>query len=517
MSDPSAPPVAAVAASRPAALDDRALLGHPRGLGLLFVTEMWERFSYYGMRALLVLYLVNALRWDTARAASLYGTYTMAVYLTPLVGGYLADRWIGTRRSLVVGGAIIALGHFTLALPGMAAFYLGLALIVAGTGFFKSNVSTMVGQIYPAGDTRRDAGFTVFYMGVNLGAFFGPLVCGYLAQSERFGWHYGFAAAGVGMVLGLAAYLWGRERYLPGIGMGGVRRGAERAAGEDRGGRTALHAAIGAGGGALLAALLGGGSAVGILAGVLVGAMFGVTVLGTHGDERRRVLALFIVVFFVIFFWAAYEQAGSSLNLFADKNTDLALLGWQIPSSWFQSVNPLAILIFAPAFAALWQSLAARRREPSTALKMVLGLFLLGVGFLFMMAGGRRADAGVLVSPAWLALAYLFHTLGELCLSPVGLSYVTKLAPARFASLLMGAWFLANAAANKIAGALAGLTPLPGETRAAGAGGLAGFLQDISATNFGFYSIFVVSSFAAAALMLLFVPLLKRLTKGAAA
>ncbi len=517
MSDPSAPPAAAVAPPRPAALDDRALLGHPRGLGLLFVTEMWERFSYYGMRALLVLYLVNVVRWETARATSLYGTYTMAVYLTPLVGGYLADRWIGTRRSLVIGGVIIALGHFTLALPGMTAFYLGLALIVAGTGFFKSNVSTMVGQIYPAGDTRRDAGFTIFYMGVNLGAFLGPLVCGYLAQSGRFGWHWGFAAAGVGMVLGLAVYLWGREKYLPGIGVGGARRGAEHAAGEERGGRTALDGAIGAGAGALLAALLGGGSALGILAGLLVGAMVGVTVLGTRGDERRRVVALFIVVFFVVFFWAAYEQAGSSMNLFADKNTDLTLLGWQIPSSWFQSVNALAILIFALPFAALWQSLAARRREPSTALKMVLGLFLLGVGFLFMLAGGRRADGGVLVSPTWLVLAYLFHTFGELCLSPVGLSYVTKLAPARFASLLMGAWFLANAAANKIAGALAGLTPLPGETRAAGAGGVAGFLQDVSATNFGFYSIFVVSSFAAAALMLLFVPLLKRLTKGAAA
>jgi POT family proton-dependent oligopeptide transporter len=511
MSDPTAAAVA-----RPSVQDDRWLLGHPRALGLIFVVEMWERFSYYGMRAILVLYLVNALRWDTARAAGLYGTYTMAVYLTPLLGGYVADRWIGTRRSLVLGGAIIAAGHFALAFPGMTTFYAGLALIVIGTGFFKPNASTVVGQMYRTGDARRDSGFTIFYMGINVGAFLGPLVCGYLAQTDRFGWHWGFAAAGVGMVLGLATYLWGQERYLHGVGLA-VARGeaAAGAAHAERSRHAPVHGAIGAVAGAIVAALLGGVSALGLLVGAAVGATFGVTFLGTRGEERRRVVALFIIVFFVIFFWAAYEQAGSSMNLFADKNTDLTFLGWAMPSSWFQSFNPLAILVFAPAFAAMWRGLSLRRKEPSTALKMVLGLLLLGVGFLFMLAGGARADAGVLVSPAWLTLAYLFHTLGELCLSPVGLSYVTKLAPARFASLLMGAWFLANAAANKIAGALAAYTPLPGEARTAGAGGLGGWLQDVSATNLGFYSIFVVSSFAAAGLMVLFVPLLKRLAKGA--
>lgn len=514
MSDRSA---TSAASGPPAVFEDRSLLGHPRGLGLLFVTEMWERFSYYGMRAILVLYLVNALRWDKARAASLYGTYTMAVYLTPLVGGYLADRWIGTRNCLVIGGAVIAAGHFTLAFPGMTAFYAGLTLIVLGTGFFKANVSTQVGQMYRPGDPRRDSAFTIFYMGINLGAALGPLVCGGLAQSERFGWHWGFAAAGVGMVLGLAAYLWGRERYLPGIGLGIRERVSPGAAAIERGGRAPLHGAIGAAAAVLLALLLGGATPIAIAAGVAVGAMVGITVLGTHGEERRRVVALFIIVFFVVFFWAAYEQAGSSMNLFADKSTDLSIGALEIPSSWFQSVNPAIILLFAPAFAALWPWLAARGREPSTALKMVLGLALLGVGFLFLMAGGRRADGGVLVSPLWLVLAYAFHTWGELCLSPVGLSYVTKIAPARFGSLLMGAWFLASAAANKIAGALAGLTPLPGEARPVRLEGLAGFLQDVSATNFGFYSIFVVSSFAAAVLLLLFVPLLGRLTKGAAA
>lgn len=517
MSDSSVAAAAPPAEERLAVFDDRALFGHPRGLGLLFVTEMWERFSYYGMRAILVLYLVNAVRWNAARAANLYGTYTMSVYLTPLVGGYLADRWIGTRRSLVIGGAIIALGHFTLAFPGMSTFYAGLVLIVVGTGFFKANVSTQVGQMYRPGDARRDSAFTIFYMGINVGAALGPAVCGTLAQSDRFGWHWGFAAAGVGMVLGLVVYVWGRERYLPGIGLR-VARQAVRDAAAPRGaasGHTVLHGAAGAAAGLALALLLAGASALGLAVGAAVGATFGITVLGTRGDERRRVVALFITVFFVIFFWAAYEQAGSSMNLFADKNTDLSLGSFQVPSSWFQSVNPVFIIVFGIAFSWLWQALGSRGREPSTPLKMALGLFLLGVGFLFLVAGGRHADAGVLVSPLWLVLAYLFHTLGELCLSPVGLSYVTKLAPARFGSLLMGAWFLANAAANKIAGALAALTPVPGQARPEAAGGLAGTLQRVSGTYFGFYSIFVVSSLAAAALMLLFVPLLKRLTMGA--
>ena len=515
MPDPSARAGAAAAPARPAVFDDRSLLGHPRGLGLLFVTEMWERFSYYGMRAILVLYLVNVLGWDGPRAASLYGTYTMAVYLTPLVGGYLADRWIGTRNSLVIGGVVISAGHLTLAFPGMAAFYAGLALVVIGTGFFKANVSTQVGQMYRPGDPRRDSAFTIFYMGINLGAFLGPLVCGGLAQSERFGWHWGFAAAGVGMLLGLAVYLWGRARYLPGIGLALRDRPSPGAAIEPAG-RAPLHGAIGAAGGVVAALAAGSATPVGVAAGLAIGAMVGITVLGTRGDERRRVIALFVVVFFVIFFWAAYEQAGSSMNLFADKSTDLSIGAFRIPSSWFQSVNPAFILAFAPVFAGLWTALAARGREPSTALKMVLGLFLLGIGFVFMAIGGRRADGGALVSPLWLVMAYAFHTWGELCLSPVGLSFVTKIAPARFGSLLMGAWFLGLAAANKVAGELAGLTPLPGAARPERAGGVAGFLQDVSATNFGFFSIFVVSSFAAALLMLLFVPLLKRLTRGAA-
>jgi proton-dependent oligopeptide transporter, POT family len=421
-------------------------MGHPRGLPLLFLVEMWERFSYYGMRGLLVLYLVNSLRWSDAAAANLYGTYTGLVYLTPLLGGWLADRWLGTRRSLVIGGTVIAAGHFALALPSMMAFYAGLGLIIVGTGFFKPNVSTMVGQLYAKGDPRRDSGFTLFYIGINLGSFLAALVCGGVAQ--QFGWHAGFATAGVGMLFGLSVYLWGRGRYLPGIGLAPTR-----------------------------------------------------TAKGTRADARtadagagdwRRVAALLVVFLFVIAFWAGFEQAGSSMNLFADRHTDRTLGGFVIPTTWFQAVNAFAILLFAPLFAWMWGALARRGREPSTPAKMVLGLVLLGLGFAFLAVGGRISDTGVRVSPVWLLGAYTLHTWGELCLSPVGLSYVTKVAPARFASLLMAAWFLANSAGNKIAGSAAAQSA----TMPAGM----------------FFTLFVVSSLGAAALLFFLVPMINRLT-----
>jgi proton-dependent oligopeptide transporter, POT family len=491
---------------------DRSLFGHPKGLGLLFLTEMWERFSYYGMRALLVLFLVNAQHWTAENAAILYGRYTMLVYLTPLVGGYLADRVIGTRRSLVIGAIIIAAGHFTLAVPGTVTFYIGLGLIIVGTGFFKSNVSTQVGQIYSDGDTRRDAGFTIFYMGINTGAFLGPIVCGYLAESSDWGWHYGFAAAGVGMVLGLITYLWGRERYLPGIGLPPVAAPANPGAQASAQAGVPLSNPMHAIGGAIAGTAIGWiaifakthqllGSdpfdlAMSVSMGAVIGAALAIAILGSHGEERRRVTAIFIVAFFVVFFWAAYEQAGSSMNLFADRNTDLTLGGLvskPIPASWFQSVNSFFILLFSPIFALIWTVLGKRRMEPSTAMKMVIGLFLLGTGFLFMVVGAKGADQGLKVSWIWLTAAYCFHTLGELCLSPVGLSYVTKVSPVRFASLMMGVWFLANAAANLLAGTIASqVEKIPTLTQ--------------------FYTIFVVSSFGAALAMLLCVPLLKRLT-----
>jgi POT family proton-dependent oligopeptide transporter len=522
----SSPPVSA---GTPSALDDRALFGHPRGLGLLFVTEMWERFSYYGMRAILILFLTNAQHWSTADAANLYGNYTALVYLTPLIGGYLADRWIGTRRSLVIGGIIIASGHFTLAFPGLTAFYTGLSLIIIGTGFFKPNVSTMVGQIYKTGDERRDAGFTIFYLGINTGAVLGQTVCGYFGDPNRPDggqWHLGFAAAGVGMLAGLVVYLWGRDKYLPGIGLGTAAARAKAAMASaaasvadsttatvksaDAG--TVVNGTLGAAAGIVLAYFLSGSSPLGLAFGLTIGASLGISVLGTHGEERKRVYALFLVVFFVACFWASYEQAGSSMNLFAARNTDLHIGSWSVPPAWLQNVNAASIVIFAPVFAAIWVWLSKRGWEPSTPLKMVIGLALLGTGFLFMVEGGRRADTGVLVSPLWLTVAYVLHTWGELCVSPVGLSYTTKVAPARFASLLMGVWFLSNAAANKLAGVLAGLLPTPGEKLAPATTWITRILQESAATHHGFWMIFVVIGFGAAFAMLLCVPMLNRLT-----
>jgi len=422
---------------------------------------MWERFSYYGMRALLVLYLVSettkgGLGWTSESASHLYGWYTALVYITPLIGGYLADRFLGTNRSMILGGLIIAAGHFTLAVPTIHTFYLGLLLIIIGTGFFKPTVSTMVGQLYCEGDPRRDSGFTIFYMGINLGALIGTLICGYLGESADWGWHYGFGAAGVGMVLGLIVYSYLRPRYLKGIGDAPTTR--EKAA------RNAAKQPL---------------TAV----------------------EKRRVLAILILSVFVIFFWYAFEQAGSSMNLFALNNTQRQLWSFEIPASWFQSINAAMILLAGPVFASLWIRLAKRGREPSSPTKMAFGLFLLGAGFVFMVIGALHTKGGQLVSPFWLTMAYTFHTFGELCLSPVGLSLVTKLAPTQFASLLMGAWFTANFAANLIAGYTAGaMDQVAKGTYFTVFGGLADF-----------YLIFVVTSAAAGTLLLLLTPFLKKL------
>lgn len=480
---------------QPPQYGDRSFFGHPRGLGLLFAVEMWERFSYYGMRALLVLYLINYLKWTDGDAARLYGTYTSLVYLTPLIGGYLADRFIGTRRSMIIGSIVIALGHFALAFQQMQMFYLGLGLIIIGTGFFKPNVSTMVGQLYMQGDVRRDSGFTIFYMGVNLGAMLAPLVCGSLGQ--RVGWHYGFAAAGVGMVLGLLTFLWGANKYLPGIGLKPTHdpnnAAAVAAESVEKTSLSVMPAIIGAALGAAIAFFSNGGY-LGIGMGTVIGAALGASIFGTHGEERRRVIAIVIVAFFVIFFWMCFEQAGTSMNIFADRYTNLNIGSFAIPSSWFQAINPVFIIIFAPVFAMLWNSLNAANREPSTPLKMVLGLVLLGIGFLFLVWGGRLVDGGHKVSPMFLTAAYAFHTFGELCLSPVGLSYVTKVAPQRLAALLMGVWFLANAAANKLGGTLAAMS------------------EHIT-SQAKFYTIPVGIAFGAAFLLLLLVPLLKSLTR----
>jgi POT family proton-dependent oligopeptide transporter len=421
------PPGTAAEASPIAALETR----QPRGLYTLFLTEMWERFSFYGMKAQLVLYLITVtsaggLNWTEKQAGNLMAWYAGMVYLTPMIGGYLADRVLGTHRCLIIGGTIIALGHFTLLFESMPTLYAGLALVVIGTGFFKSNVSTMVGQLYRQGDARRNAGFTIFYIGINTGAFLAPLVCGWLQVfiGQRYGaslgWRAGFAAAGVGMVFGLTQYLIGRPRHLAGIGDPPKPRPP---------GAASIHPPL------------------------------------TH-QERQRIAAIFIIAFFVIFFFSAFEQSGTSMAFFAENRTNRALPSWlawvvggsaaggspQFPAAWFQSINPLLILVLAPLFATMWVRLARLRKEPSTPVKMGVGLITLGAGFVFMVLAGRFSDQGLRAAPVWLAATLLVHTCGELCLSPVGLSLVTKLAPLKFASLLMSVWFLAAFAGNFIAG-----------------------------------------------------------------
>jgi POT family proton-dependent oligopeptide transporter len=384
----------------------QGFLGHPPGLILLFFIEMWERFSYYGMKALLILYLVDALHWPVSRAASVYGSYTALAYIAPILGGVVADRFLGSRASLVWGGMIIALGHFTLALEHSVTFYLGLALVVIGTGLFKPNVSIMVGQLYPNCDGRRDAGFMIYFIGISVGAFLAPLACGYLGQS--IGWNYGFSAAGLGMVMGLFLYLWGRNRYLPGIGF--------RIPAPPRIKNTPTR---------------------------------------INAEDRSRITAALILVSLSIPFWACYEQFGSSLSLFADHHIDRMLGNFQVPASWFQSINPVVIIGFAPLLAIYLQRREIGNRSFSTPHKMALAYVLLAVGFGFATIAGFRSQFLPLVSPLWFVATDLFRSWGELLLSPVGLAYISKVAPARYGSQLMAAWLLAEGIGNKLAGVLA--------------------------------------------------------------
>jgi len=401
---------------------DAGWFGHPRGLSTLFFTEMWERFSYYGMRAFLILYMVHALGFDDKHAGRIYGNYTAGVWAAAIVGGIVADWWLGQYRSVLIGGIIIALGHFTLAFHPLPFFYVGLSLIVIGTGLLKPNVSGIVGALYDPADTRRDAGFSIFYMGINLGAFIGPLIAGWLAQ--KVDWHLGFACAGVGMSLGLVQYALGRRRLQPAI---------ERLA---RRPRPAAAAAAPSSGG-----------------------FIGFTVA-----EWKRIAAM--AVFFVLaaIFWGAYEQAGSSLNLFGDRYTTLRILGFEFPSSWYVSVQAIFVIVLAPAFAWLWIRLG--KYEPTTPTKFAFGLFFVGLSFLFLLipAGAIQGTPGLRVSPFWLIGCYFIQELGELSISPVGLSVFTKLAPVRIVGMMLGLWFLADSVGNKVAGYAAGFistAPLP--------------------------------------------------------
>jgi len=381
-------------------------------LYFLFTVEMWERFSYYGMRALLTLYMVKYLMFNTEKAGSIYGMYTGLVYLTPLIGGYIADRYLGPKKCILIGALIMMLGHFTMVFPDLPFFYTALGLLIIGNGFFKPNISTLVGKLYDEGDGRRDAGFTIFYMGINIGAFLAPLVCGTLG--EKIGFHYGFGMAGIGMLIGALIYLWGQNRFCAHIGNAPDNRNND------------------------------------------INPELRDKPLTTV--EKHRVAVIFILMFFSIFFWVSFEQAGSSLTLFADRSTDrvIPFLNWEFPVSYFQSVNPLFIILLAPLFSRMWVELGTRGRNPSAPVKFSAGLFLVSIGFVLMVIASMASGITGKVSFLWLTAVYLFHTLGELCISPVGLSMVTKLAPVKFASLLMGTWFLASFVANLTAGLFAG-------------------------------------------------------------
>lgn len=449
------------------ATDSSGFGGHPRGLTTLFLTEMWERFSYYGMRAILLLYMTESLAngglaLDQKYAGLVFGTYASSVYWTPLIGGWLADKVFGTRRAVLIGGVVIACGHFSMTFPTPLNFYGGLTLIAIGTGLLKPNISAMVGQLYAQGDPRRDSGFSIFYMGINLGALLAPLVCGYLAQ--KVDWHYGFAAAGIGMVFGLLQYVLSGDR-LRGIGERPVRRIddisqvklADEADAPSGGALAFILGAVGAAIGFALARVAGDGSVVTSLfptvSGFFAGYLVGVAVrLGA--DEIKRVLVIFVLFVFSSIFWATYEQAATSLTLFADKLTRTNIFGWEFPSSWFQSVPPTFVILLAPVFAWLWVRLG--RRNPSSPAKFAFGLTFAAVAFGVIAFASTLVGAGR-VSPLWLVVVYLLQTIGELCLSPVGLSTVTKLSPARMVGLMMGVWFLSISIGNYIAGYSAGL------------------------------------------------------------
>jgi proton-dependent oligopeptide transporter, POT family len=454
--------------------------GHPKGLYVLFITEMWERFSYYGMRAIFVLYMTKALLLSKERGSEIYGDYTGLVYLTPLLGGYVADRYWGNRKSIVFGGILMALGQFLMFLSGsfyaqvsvaMPLMYAGLGCLIFGNGFFKPNISTMVGQLYPAGDKRVDSAFTIFYMGINLGAFIAPLVCGTVGDTGNpadFKW--GFLAACLGMLCSLVLFISLKNKYI-------VTPTGEQIGDKPNTARQAVDAAPPAPTSMKAAGIWGAVFAVLFFvfwkfadAGIVGSFIFSLTIAapgfiisdsGLTKVERDRIWVIYIVAFFVIFFWSAFEQAGVSLTYFAEEQTNRDLLGKTVPSSYFQSINAVAIVLLAPLFVSMWTALGKRNMEPASPYKQALGLMMLAIGYLVIALGTKGLLPGVKVSMMWLIGVYTIHTLGELALSPIGLSMVNKLAPVKFASLLMGVWFLSTSAANKFAGELSRLYPEP--------------------------------------------------------
>ena len=431
-------------------------LGHPAGLFVCFLTEMWERFSYYGMRALLIFYLTKHWEFSDASSYLIYGAYTSLVYIMPVFGGMLADQVLGSKKAVTYGAILLVLGHTGMTVESeIQIFYLSLALIISGVGFLKPNISTLVGALYEEGDPRRDSGFTIFYMGINIGAFSATLLCGYLG--ETYGWAYGFGAAGIGMLFGLVIFLFGQP-YLQGLAGPPSDLYKEKNFGISNenwayisGIFMVLVSWFLVQNQQLVGSLLGGFGLI------CIGGWLLYTLLKCPPIERDRLIVVGVLILFSLMFWALFEQAGSSLNILTDRGVDRSLLGWTVPASMFQSLNALFIFTLAPFFAMLWIALAKRNMEPSTPLKFGIGIIFVGLGFLVLVAGMESSD-GVQTAVIWIILIYLLHTLGELCLSPVGLSSVTKLSPQRIVGVMMGMWFFASAAGNYVAGLIAKAT-----------------------------------------------------------
>lgn len=511
--------------------ETQPIQSHPKGLYFVFATAMSERFSYYGMRAIFILYLIKALVMDKELASLIYGNYTGLVYLTPLIGGYVADRYIGMRRSILWGAILMIIGQlfmFTSAMyyeTGETArwfMYSGLASLILGNGFFKPNITTIVGGLYEKGDKRLDSAYTIFYMGVNVGAFIAPLLCGFFGDTGNAAdFKYGFLVAAVGMFFSLILFVGWKNKFLIGPNgepLGIVAASKVEANKAEKGifpkksfTQNIKELVVWALGGIVLFYLFRYP-----LNFDLVGAMiFSVCIIipayvisdkSLTKIERERIWVIYIIAFFVIFFWSAFEQAGASLTYFADEQTNRDILGWTMPASFFQSFNAIFIVILGLVFSNLWVWLGKRNMDPSSPIKQSMGLFFLAVGYLVIALGVKDVEPGVRVSILWLTGLYFIHTLGELMLSPIGLSMVNKLAPLRFASLLMGVWYMSMATANKFAGMLSGLYPEAGKPK---------FIFGIEiASLYDFFMVFVVIAGVASVILFLLSKRLEKLMHG---
>ena len=532
--------------------------GHPKGLYLLFVTEMAERFSYYGMRALFVLYLVAAF-FNSADASQIYGSYTGLVYLTPLLGGYIADRYWGNRRSIIFGGIVMAIGQFLMfasacvvqqsifsdpATGGvisdsvnnglaMTLMFIGLGALIIGNGFFKPNISTMVGDLYAPQDHRKDSAFTIFYMGINTGALIAPLVCGSVAADGNWmnpgAFKWGFFCAGVAMIVSVVVFMMGKKKFLntpEGLAIGlppsqsqlmqmKDQQKEEETAAQNTKAKNSPFRLWGCLIGAIVLFVVfsldvdnfNDYISAAIYAISIALPVFIITDKGLSNVEKQRIGVIYIIAVFVIFFWSAFEQAGSSLTIFADQQCDRMIGDWEMPTTWFQSINPIVVVAFAPIMATLWETLAKHKLEPASPVKQAIGLLLLAIGYAIIAFGTNGLEDGQKASMWWLFALYFIHTIGELSLSPIGLSMVNKLSPIHLASLLMGVWFMSNAASNILAGKLATLLPTAEQP-------VHSFLGYQITNLTDFFTLFAVMAGAAAILLFCLCPLLKKMMKG---